>query len=76
MSTSRWQGEKVWARTPSSGRERKVLQRQREIAPQCSDPSCSACEQTAHLLSPPAVAPEGFGVWELQEVAWVFAEPA
>lgn len=76
MSISRWQVEKVWVRAPSSGQESKVLQQQRELAPQHTDPFCSAGGQTADLPSPPAVAPEGLVVWELQEVAWIPAEPA
>lgn len=53
-----------------------MLQQQRELAPQRTDPFCSACGQTADLPSPPAAAPEGFAVWEQQVVAWVPAEPA
>lgn len=76
MSISRWQGVKVWVRAPLSGRESKVLPQQRELVPQRIDPFCSACGQTADPPSLPAVASEGFVVWELQEVAWVPAEPA
>lgn len=63
-------------RAPLSVQENKVLQQQRGLAPQRTDPFCSACGQTADLPSPPAVAPEELAVWELQEVAWVPAEPA
>lgn len=75
-SISRQQVEKVWVRAPSSGLDSKVLRRQRELSPQHTDPFCSACGQTADLPCQPAVAPEGLVVWELQEVAWVPAEPA
>lgn len=76
MSISRWQGERVWVRAPSSGRESKELQRLKGLAPQHTDPFGSACGQTADLPSLQAAAPEGFAVWEQLEVAGVPAEPA
>lgn len=71
-----WQGGKVWVRGPLSEQESKGQQQQMEIALQCTDPSCSVSEQTAGLLSLPAVALEGSVVWGLQGVLWIHAVPA